>query len=166
MAGGSLHKLLHETKTPLTLAKQNRIALQVTEGVSFLHSRSPPVVHRDLKSLNIVLDREYNAKICDFGLTQSMENTHISVKEGAGGSPRYMAPEAYDSAGKITEKVDVWAVGCLLVEIFGGPLPYDDCANMHQIVAKVLIEKEAPYIPNNLPRGLRPVIENCFEFDV
>ena len=63
-------------------------------------------VHRDLKSLNIVLDLQYQAKICDFGLTQSMEKTHISLKEGAnGGSPRYMAPECYDSKGKITEKV-------------------------------------------------------------
>merc|ERR1712066_949090 len=124
---------------------------QICEGVAFLHSLSPPVVHRDLKSLNIVLDREYNTKICDFGLTQSMEKTHISLKDGNnGGSPRYMAPECYDyKGGKITEKVDVWAMGCTHIEIFGGPLPYDDCINIQQIVAKVLFDKVMPHIPPN-----------------
>jgi len=167
MAGGSLHHLLHKAKTPLTVSQQGTIALQVSEGVAFLHSRVPPVVHRDLKSLNIVLDRSYNAKICDFGLTQSMEKTHISLKEGGnGGSPRYMAPECYDCKGKITEKVDVWALGCILVEVFGGPLPYDDCNNIQQILAKVLIDKQLPYIPHHLPRGVRPVVEDCFHFDI
>ncbi|CAE7303970.1 unnamed protein product [Symbiodinium pilosum] len=137
MPGGSLHHLLHKARTPLTLGTQSKMAIQVCEGVDFLHGHSPPVVHRDLKSLNIVLDRIYNAKICDFGLTQSMEKTHITLKEGGnGGSPRYMAPECYDCKGKITEKVDVWALGCILVEVFGGPLPYDDCQNIQQIVAK------------------------------
>jgi len=167
MPGGSLHHLLHRAKTILQLHQQAKVALHVCEGVSFLHSLTPQVVHRDLKSLNIILDLVYNAKICDFGLTQSMEKTHISLKEGGnGGSPRYMAPECYDCKGKITEKVDVWAMGCILVEAFGGPLPYDDCTNIQQIVAKVLIDKEVPYIPHHLPRGVRPIVEDCFNFDV
>lgn len=166
MPGGSLHHLLHKARTPLTLGTQSKIAIQVCEGVDFLHGHAPPVVHRDLKSLNIVLDRIYNAKICDFGLTQSMEKTHITLKEGGnGGSPRYMAPECYDCKGKITEKVDVWALGCILVEVFGGPLPYDDCSNIQQIVAKVLIDKQLPYIPHHLPAGVRPIVEDCFQFD-
>lgn len=166
MPGGSLHHLLHKARTPLTLGTQSKIAIQVCEGVDFLHGHTPPVVHRDLKSLNIVLDRIYNAKICDFGLTQSMEKTHITLKEGGnGGSPRYMAPECYDCKGKITEKVDVWALGCILVEVFGGPLPYDDCSNIQQIVAKVLIDKQLPYIPHHLPAGVRPIVEDCFQFD-
>lgn len=167
MAGGSLHHLLHKAKTPLTLSQQARLALQICEGVAFLHSLTPPVVHRDLKSLNIVLDLVYNAKICDFGLTQSMEKTHISLKDGGtGGSPRYMAPECYDSKGKITEKVDIWAMACIIIECFGGPLPYDDCTNIQQIVAKVLFEKLPPYIPHHLPKGVRPLVEECFHFEV
>ncbi|CAE7406535.1 unnamed protein product [Symbiodinium natans] len=166
MPGGSLHHLLHKARTPLTLGTQSKMAIQVCEGVDFLHGHAPPVVHRDLKSLNIVLDRIYNAKICDFGLTQSMEKTHITLKEGGnGGSPRYMAPECYDCKGKITEKVDVWALGCILVEVFGGPLPYDDCQNIQQIVAKVLIDKQLPYIPHHLPAGVRPIVEDCFQFE-
>jgi len=167
MPGGSLHNLLHKVKTPLTLGQQAKMAIQVCDGVAFLHNSAPPVVHRDLKSLNIVLDRVYNAKICDFGLTQSMEKTHISLKEGGnGGSPRYMAPECYDCKGKITEKVDIWALGCILVEIFGGPVPYDDCTAVQQIVAKLLVDKQVPYIPHTLPSGVRAIIAECFHLDI
>jgi len=167
MPGGSLHHFLHKAKTPVTLSQQAKIALQVCEGVAFLHGCTPPVVHRDLKSLNVFLDLQYNTKICDFGLTQSMEKTHISLKDGGnGGSPRYMAPECYDCKGKITEKVDVWAMGCIIVEAFGGPLPYDDCSNIQQIVAQVLIDKKIPYIPHHLPKGVRPIVEDCFQFDI
>jgi tetratricopeptide (TPR) repeat protein len=166
MPNGSLHHLLHKSKVPLTGSDQTRMAMHVSEGLEYLHGRTPPVVHRDVKSLNVVLDFEYNAKLCDFGLTQSMDKTHISLKDGGnGGSPRYMAPECYDSKGRITEKVDVWALGCILIEVFGGPLPYDDCTNIQQIVAKVLIEKVSPHIPSGLPKGLRAIVEECFQFD-
>eukprot|EP00929_Paragymnodinium_shiwhaense_P053965 TRINITY_DN27051_c0_g3_i1.p1 TRINITY_DN27051_c0_g3~~TRINITY_DN27051_c0_g3_i1.p1 ORF type:complete len:1405 (+),score=254.77 TRINITY_DN27051_c0_g3_i1:285-4499(+) len=167
MNGGSLHHLLHKAKAALMQTQQIKMAGQICEGVSFLHCLQPPVVHRDLKSLNIILDVAYNAKLCDFGLTQCMDNTHISLKDGGnGGSPRYMAPECYDSKGKITEKVDVWALGCILIEVFGGPLPYDDCVNIQQIVAKVLIEKQVPHVPHFVPREVRAVVEDCFHFDL
>jgi serine/threonine protein kinase len=167
MPGGSLHARLHVRRERFAYAQQLAIALDIGEGVAFLHSHQPPVVHRDLKSQNIVLDLRLGAKLCDFGLTQSMEKTHISVKEGGmGGSPRYMAPECYDSRGKITEKVDIWAVGCLLVEIFGGPLPYEECTNIQQIMAKVLVERQAPRIPHSLPAPVRELCAACFQFEL
>lgn len=77
MPNGSLYEALHQRKLALELVKRFKIATQVSEGVSFLHSKTPPFVHRDLKSMNVVMDFELNAKLCDFGLTQSMEKTHI-----------------------------------------------------------------------------------------
>merc|ERR1719326_2068787 len=118
MANGSLYDLLHQRRQPLTLVQRLSMAVQIAEGVDFLHGRSPPFVHRDLKSMNVVMDFEFNTKLCDFGLTQSMEKTHITRRENEGGSPRYMAPELFDSGGKITEKLDIWALGCLTLEIF------------------------------------------------
>lgn len=165
MAGGSLHALLHKNQTPLTRTQQATMALQITEGVAYLHSLRPPFVHRDLKSMNVILDSQLNAKLCDFGLTQSMEKTHISLKDnGNGGSPRYMAPECY-GMGRITEKVDVWAMGLILIEVFGGPVPYNDCTSIHQIVAKLLVEKALPYIPNHLPRGVKAIVVDCLHFE-
>eukprot|EP00913_Durusdinium_trenchii_P035047 g32784.t1 len=112
MAGGSLHdRLFGRSQLAATSALGPRqrwlIACQTAEGLSFLHSQR--VVHRDLKSMNILLDAGQNAKICDFGLAHQMcmESTHIARKlDGEGGSPRYMAPECYDaSVGKLT---DAW----------------------------------------------------------
>jgi len=166
MEGGSLHDLLHEKKRPLPFRTQWNIAKQTCEGVVFLHACTPTVVHRDLKSLNIVLDRDLNAKLCDFGLTTSMERTHISLKDGMGGSPRYMAPECYDSStSRITEKVDIWALGCIVIEIFGGPLPFSHCTSIQQIMTSLLLKKEPPVVPHFLPPNIRQIIKRCFEFD-
>ena len=106
------------------------------------------------------------AKICDFGLTVSMDNTHISRADGGdGGSPRYMAPELFDPDQKITEKVDIWSLGCILVEIFGGQVPYADCQNMQQLVTKIIVLRERPAVPSFLPLDAQQVVKECFHFD-
>ncbi|CAD7971220.1 unnamed protein product [Amoebophrya sp. A25] len=167
MPGGSLHALLHINKVRLPYDTQMKIAMQFVEGVRFLHTRQPsPIVHRDLKSLNLVLDRMLNCKICDFGLTRTMDKTHLSVKDGGnGGSPRYMAPECYESAGKLTEKVDVWAAGCILNEIFGGSLPFDECNAIQQIVKKLLVDRQGPVIPSHISAPIQALIRDCLQFE-
>merc|ERR1719265_598307 len=101
MPAGSLHHLLHVRKISLPVSHGLNMCLQIADAVQYLHSQNPLVVHRDLKSLNVVLDLQLNIKICDFGLTESMERTHITKKNN-GGSPRYMAPELFDDKSKIT----------------------------------------------------------------
>jgi len=166
MNNGSLHALLHQKKEPMVLKQRLDMALQVSEGVAFLHGQSPPFVHRDLKSLNVVLDLQLNCKLCDFGLTQSMEKTHISRKENEGGSPRYMAPELFDSRGKITEKVDVWALGCLAVEIVTSRNPHEECSSIQQVMNKVLLQKKQPFIDwSDVGEDMRTLAELCFEFN-
>lgn len=165
MPNGSLHALLHQKREKLSFSQRLSMALQVCEGVVFLHGRSPPAVHRDLKSLNVVLDFALNCKLCDFGLTQSMEKTHITRRENEGGSPRYMAPELFDSRGKITEKVDIWALGCLCVEILTSRNPHEECTSIQQVMAKVLIEKKQPFVDwRGVDEDLRTLAELCWEF--
>lgn len=166
MSNGSLYDLLHQRRTPLTTEQRFGMAVQVSEGVNFLHSLSPPFVHRDLKSLNVVLDMALNCKLCDFGLTQTMDNTHISRKDNEGGSPRYMAPELFDSKGRITEKVDVWALGCLAVEIFTGRVPHEECNTIQQVMIKTLVNKQLPFLDwNGVHPEIRKLAEACFIFD-
>jgi len=169
MPGGSLHDRLFGSRKdpPIAPAQRWAIAVHMAEGLSFLHSQR--VVHRDLKSMNILLDAHQNAKICDFGLAQQMEMqaTQIPRKlEGEGGSPRYMAPECYDAKhGKLTEKVDVWAMGCMFLELFAGMLPYADCGTMAQLSARILVEKRPPDIPQSVPPALADLMRRCMMFD-
>ena len=173
MSRGNLHNLLHVEKYTLVVREMKKISFHVVEGIKFLHHDQPsgkPAVHRDLKSMNVVLDRDLNAKICDFGLAQSMENTHITRKEQEGGSPRYMAPELFDSCAKLTEKVDVWAVGCLIAEIFSGRPPHEECTSLQQVMAKLLIKKLLPFShrPLNLDvqdSHVLDLIEGCLRFE-
>lgn len=142
---GSLYELLHKRKEAVAAAKRLAMVCGIAEGADFLHGQSPPFVHRDLKSMNVVLDFALNVKLCDFGLTQSMEKTHISRRENEGGSPRYMAPELFDSKGKITDKVDIWALGCLALEVMSGRMPHEECTNIRQVMTKTLVDKEPPF---------------------
>jgi len=164
MPGGSLHHLLHVRKLRLPLHHGVNMCLQLADGVMYLHSQTPCVVHRDLKSQNVVLDLKLNLKLCDFGLTESMERTHITKKNN-GGSPRYMAPELFDCRTKITEKVDVWAMGCIFIEIFGGTLPYESVTTLADLTRELLVNKRAPALPKHLPEPLLCVIRGCHNFD-
>eukprot|EP00397_Hematodinium_sp_SG-2012_P001050 GEMP01001051.1.p1 GENE.GEMP01001051.1~~GEMP01001051.1.p1 ORF type:complete len:1569 (+),score=383.42 GEMP01001051.1:447-5153(+) len=146
MAGGSLYTLLHVDKEVLSPSRKQMLSTDMASGVTFLHDFKPPAVHRDLKSMNVVLDgSRQRCKICDFGLTQTMEKTHITRKDQEGGSPRYMCPELFDPKTKITEKVDVWALGCLIAETFTGRLPHQECQSLPQVMNKLLVQKQGPF---------------------
>jgi len=164
MPGGSLHHLLHSRKMKLPALHATNMCLQLADGVLYLHSQNPTVVHRDLKSLNVVLDLNLNIKICDFGLTESMERTHIT-KRNNGGSPRYMAQELFDSKTKITEKIDIWALGCIFVEIFGGPLPYETINTLADLTREMLVHRRAPDVPEYIFEEIKTVIHSCLVFD-
>jgi len=179
VSGGSLHELLHgKAVVNVTLAERMRLSQETCLGVAFLHDHLPglnrgsAVIHRDLKPMNVLLDGpgegfHGTVKLCDFGMTAPLESTHLTVAANDnGGSPRYMAPEAYDAPGIITEKVDIWALGLLIHEIFGGDVPYSDCTAMPQIVVKIAVRKEPPFISAPLlPVGLRERIKLCCSFN-
>jgi len=162
--GGSLHHLLHVRKQRLPPLHATNMCLQLAEGVLYLHSQNPVVVHRDLKSLNVVLDLSLNLKLCDFGLTESMDRTHITKKNN-GGSPRYMAPELFDNKSKITEKVDIWSMGCIFTEINGGPLPYEGINTLAELTREMLVNRRTPSIPPTIAEPLQAVIRSCYNFD-
>merc|ERR1719487_2607196 len=164
MPGGSLHHLLHVRQLRLPLLHAINMCMQLADGVRYLHSQNPVVVHRDLKTQNVVLDLNLNLKLCDFGLTESMDRTHIT-KRNNGGSPRYMAPELFDNKSKITEKVDIWSMGCIFTEIFGGPLPYEGINTLADLTREMLVHRRMPQIPPQLPESIQNINRSCYNFD-
>lgn len=180
--GGNLHHALHVRKRQLQRRERFNLALEMLEGVQYLHALSPPVAHLDLKSMNLVLDAAGNhLYICDFGLaraitpmpTPSAGAREQGVEDGGdkrppsrGGSPRYMAPECYDtSLGVLTERADVWSSGCVLLELFGGALPFAECGNVQQILNCLLVQRRGPEVPASIEAPVRTVVEHTLAFD-
>lgn len=163
MRGGSLHALLFgQKKNKLAFAIKARMARQVSEGLAYLHDLS--IVHRDLKTRNIVLDEDLNCKICDFGLTVTLEKSHLTVLS-LQGSPRYMAPEQFETKAKITEKVDIWQMGCVMLELFCLALPFANAAGVHQIATELLLRKKPPSLPSDANPYARVLIQACLRIE-
>jgi WNK lysine deficient protein kinase len=111
-----------------------RWALQILKGLEYLHSQDPPVIHRDLKCENIFINgTSGDLRIGDLGLSTVHRNGKVlSVL----GTPEFMAPDMYEE-NSYNEKVDVYAFGMCLLEIFTKEIPYSECSNPAQIYKKV-----------------------------
>ncbi|KAK4484658.1 hypothetical protein RD792_007247 [Penstemon davidsonii] len=123
MENNSLARALfgtEEQKLNLNWPTRKKICLGIAKGLAFLHEESRlKIVHRDIKATNILLDKDLNAKISDFGLAKldEEENTHISTR--IAGTIGYMAPE-YAMRGYLTDKADVYSFGIVALEIVSG----------------------------------------------
>ncbi|VFQ97795.1 unnamed protein product [Cuscuta campestris] len=126
MQNGSLENQLHGPShgSALTWNRRMKIALDIARGLEYLHERcKPPVIHRDLKSSNILLDANFNAKLSDFGLAvRHMARNKNKIK--LSGTVGYVAPE-YLLDGILTEKSDVYGFGVVLLELLLGRRPME-----------------------------------------
>ncbi|GAA5985682.1 hypothetical protein JCM11641_001473 [Rhodosporidiobolus odoratus] len=123
-SGGELfdHILAHRY---LKERDASRLFAQLISGVSYLHSKG--VVHRDLKLENLLLDRNRNVIITDFGFANRFNESHVDLMVTSCGSPCYAAPELVVQDGKyVGTAVDVWSCGVILYAMLAGYLPYDD----------------------------------------
>ncbi|KAG6741000.1 receptor-like serine/threonine-protein kinase [Populus alba x Populus x berolinensis] len=120
MTRGSLENHLFRRTIPLPWSNRIKIALGAAKGLAFLHGGPEPVIYRDFKTSNILLDSEYTAKLSDFGLAKAGpqgDKTHVSTR--VVGTYGYAAPE-YVMTGHLTSKSDVYSFGVVLLEILTG----------------------------------------------
>ncbi|KAL6529486.1 hypothetical protein OROGR_015109 [Orobanche gracilis] len=133
MANGGLQDHLYPISGNNTTVSSNlnwetrlRIALETAKGLEYLHEHiSPPVIHRDFKSSNILLDKTFHAKVSDFGLAKlgsEKAGGHVSTR--VLGTQGYVAPE-YALTGHLTIKSDVYSYGVVLLELLTGRVPVD-----------------------------------------
>ncbi|CAN4094562.1 unnamed protein product [Withania somnifera] len=121
MASGSLEKhLFPRMCATLTWSRRMKVALDAARGLAFLHGAEMPVIYRDFKTSNILLDADFNAKLSDFGLAKDGpmgDQTHVSTR--VMGTYGYAAPE-YVMTGHLTARSDVYAYGVVLLEMLIG----------------------------------------------
>ncbi|KAH7438945.1 hypothetical protein KP509_04G038100 [Ceratopteris richardii] len=159
---GSLFRLIHRTGAKEMLDEKRRIkmALDVARGMNYLHRLNPPIVHRDLKSPNILVDKTWTVKVCDFGLSRLKGKTFLSSKSAAG-TPEWMAPEVLRDEPS-NEKSDVYSFGVILWELVTLKQPWSDLSPA-QVVGAVGFQNRRLHIPEGIHNELSMLITACFD---
>ena len=165
-SGGDLRAALDADDAASIDEAQRRSWLSdISMGMAYLYSKG--VEHRDLKSLNVLLDGARRCKVTDFGLSKSEDlntaATQSTMGGGAKGTPAYMAPELLDS-NTFTEKTDVYAYGMIVFEVLTGDNPWRGL-NQMQIMMQVCIKKERPTIDVDAPADLVALMQRSWDHE-
>ncbi|KAJ3698506.1 hypothetical protein LUZ61_002211 [Rhynchospora tenuis] len=161
---GSLFRLLSKAAAAEGFDKRRRLrmALDVARSINYLHCLNPPIVHWDLKSPNLLVDKNWSVKVCDFGLSRFKANTFISSKSAAG-TPEWMAPE-FLRGEPSNEKCDVFSFGVILWELITMQQPWNGLSPA-QVVGAVAFQKRRLTIPPGTNPELAALVESCWDDD-
>ncbi|TYJ15536.1 hypothetical protein E1A91_A10G189700v1 [Gossypium mustelinum] len=159
---GSLFQLLQRNTTKLGWRRRVSMALDIARGMNYLHNCNPPIIHRDLKSSNLLVDKNWTVKVGDFGLSRLKHKTYLTTKSGKG-TPQWMAPEVLRSEPS-DEKSDVYSFGVILWELATEKIPWEK-HNAMQLVAAVGFMNQSLEIPKELDPRWASIIEICWNSD-
>ncbi|KAG9136938.1 hypothetical protein Leryth_026768 [Lithospermum erythrorhizon] len=156
MPRGSLENhLFRRLSVSLPWGTRLKIAIGAAKGLAFLHGAENPVIYRDFKTSNILLDSGFNAKLSDFGLaTMGPEGSNTHVTTRVMGTYGYAAPE-YVSTGHLTTKSDIYSFGVVLLELLTGRRAVD---KMRPKSEQNLVDWSRPYL--NSSRRLRYIMDS------
>lgn len=138
------------------------MAIDVAKGMNCLHTSVPTIVHRDLKSPNLLVDNNWNVKVCDFGLSRLKHSTFLSSKSTAG-TPEWMAPEVLRNE-QSNEKCDVYSFGVILWELATLRMPWGGM-NPMQVVGAVGFQDRRLEIPKEIDPLVARIIWECWQKD-
>ncbi|KAF0934160.1 hypothetical protein E2562_023423 [Oryza meyeriana var. granulata] len=159
---GSLYRLLHRPNSQIDETRRLRMALDVAKGMNYLHASHPTIVHRDLKSPNLLVDKNWVVKVSDFGMSRLKHHTFLSSKSTAG-TPEWMAPEVLRNEPS-NEKCDVYSFGVILWELATMRVPWSGL-NPMQVVGAVGFQNRRLDIPKEIDPLVATIISSCWEND-
>ncbi|KAF5767673.1 putative protein kinase TKL-CTR1-DRK-2 family [Helianthus annuus] len=159
---GSLYKLLHRPNNQLDIRRRLRMALDTARGMNYLHNCTPVIVHRDLKSPNLLVDKNWVVKVCDFGLSKMKNSTFLSSRSTAG-TAEWMAPEVLRNEPS-DEKSDVYSFGVVLWELCTMQQPWNGM-NPMQVVGAVGFQHRRLEIPDDMDPVIADIITKCWQTD-
>ncbi len=158
---GNLFDFLHNNpRTELVEGDRIRIALEIAKGVNYLHSFDPPILHRDLKSLNILLDKNLTVKIADFGWAR-LRDIHMTKQRG---TFQWMAPEVIKK-NSYTEKADIFSYGIILWELWVQEPPYKNIDRFEVAKSVATIKNYRPPILDVIPESIKALISACWDYN-
>ncbi|ULU01092.1 hypothetical protein L3Y34_001460 [Caenorhabditis briggsae] len=166
---GSLYDFIHseESHNLATASGLNcfdvvvKWASQIANGIQYLHYDAvDTIIHRDLKSKNVVLDKNLVCKICDFGTSKDL--THSCTAPSWGGTAAWMSPEMILQSEGLTTATDVWSYGVVLWEILSREVPYKDYSEF-RIFTLITQSGITLAIPPTCPAPLKQLMNNCWK---
>lgn len=158
---GSLLATARANQVHITFGMCLRIAQDCAEAMTYLHNLSPKILHRDLKAENLLLDRNFNCKLTDFGLSRGYEGKSVMT---ICGTPCWVAPEIFRGEA-YTEAVDVYSYSVVLWELFCFEKPYaeQDAVELPFLVAK---ENLRPPLLAHCPKDINNLMEVTWDADM
>ncbi|KAI5068973.1 hypothetical protein GOP47_0015274 [Adiantum capillus-veneris] len=159
---GSLFRLLHRNTPGLDWRRRARMALDIARGMNYLHHLNPPIVHRDLKSSNLLVDKNWTVKVADFGLSRLKDGTYLKTTSGRG-TPQWMAPEVLRNEPS-NEKSDVFSFGVILWELATEQVPWTNL-NPMQVVGAVGFMDQRLTVPEAVDSNWASLVKDCWNSD-
>jgi len=159
--GGSMACLLSEFGA-LQEAALGKASLDMLKGLDYLHTLSPPVVHRDLKGANLLVGLDLTVKLADFGCSKWSDDTKSFTTLG---SVPWMAPEVITMVDGHGRKADIWSFGCTIIEMATAEKPWGNGAFDNLIFAfnRIANSSETPPLPGQLPSEWCDLIASCVQ---
>ncbi|KAG7589311.1 PAS fold [Arabidopsis suecica] len=155
---GSLFRLLQRNKSKLDLRRRIHMASDIARGMNYLHHCSPPIIHRDLKSSNLLVDRNWTVKVADFGLSRIKHETYLTTN--GRGTPQWMAPEVLRNEAA-DEKSDVYSFGVVLWELVTEKIPWENL-NAMQVIGAVGFMNQRLEVPKDIDPQWISLMESCW----
>jgi serine/threonine protein kinase len=159
MSGGSVYDYLHKHKGVFKLPALIGVAMDVSKGMSYLHQNN--IIHRDLKTANLLMDENGTVKVADFGVARVKAQSGVMTAET--GTYRWMAPEVIEHK-PYDHKADVFSFGILLWELLTGKIPYEYLTPLQAAVG-VVQKGLRPTIPKHTHAKLSELLQKCWQQD-
>jgi tRNA A-37 threonylcarbamoyl transferase component Bud32 len=165
LPNGNLNQYLHNSQ-PISWEIRYRLARDIAVGLTHLHEAE--VLHRDLKSFNILLDSQYRAKVADFGFASIKTEVSSSSKSGIKGTSEWIAPELLDRKRQDrspTKAADIYSLGMVLWEIATRQKPYGKQPSLIILGLVMSGERAWKAIPDDCPQAFAALIKACCDED-
>lgn len=160
MPGGSLAQVLSQFG-PFDESLIATYARELLEGLEYLHTREPRVLHRDIKGANILVGLDCRVKLSDFGCSKRTADT---MSQSLRGSIPWMAPEVIQQTG-YGRRSDVWSLGCVIIEMATARHPWGTFDNPMAAMVKIGMSNSTPPIPDSVSESCRDLISQCTQRD-